>query len=153
MPIKQHFFIEGKYFGFGLRAPASIHAKLCAPRSFAFFCPCCAEVWARCQVEIAEVGAVAATTQENYLVWTVHCRKHPVSRWQVAGALTLPFETPFTSGFPEGVLQWELARHLDHAEKYNIDLENLERIEDDIYSDYDGGDCDNRDRDRDSTSL
>ena len=116
-PVKQHFFIEGKYYGFGIRGPALMHGLQGRARSYAFFCPYCGEVWARCQVETA----ASADKHENYVVWSVPCRKHPAYQYEVAGALTLQFEEPFNDGFPEEVLQWELARHLDHAEHYNIE--------------------------------
>ena len=131
-PVKQHFFIEGKYYGFGMRELAIVHGYKRQPRSYAFFCIHCGEVWARCQVETAD----SADKHEKYLVWSIACRKHPSHQYEVAGALTLPLEEPFNSGFPEEVLRWELARHLDHAELYNI-----ERIgyDDDDENDADDG--------------
>lgn len=111
MPITQHFIIRGKYLGNAQRQMTSRHSPAQVPTSYAFFCPVCAEVWARCPVEVVE-GA-----PEHFMVWTKACSKHFVHRMEVPGSIYLDWDKDFTESFPEGVLREELLLHLDFAEK------------------------------------
>ena len=111
MPILQHFIVEGKYLGTAERQMLFVHAQPQRPVSYAFFCPVCAEVWARCPVERAD------GTTENFMVWTQACRKHTFHRLAVPGSLTLSWEPDFTAAFPDELVRWEFDRHLDYAEK------------------------------------
>lgn len=111
MPITQHFIVEGKYLGSAERQMTSRHGPVQVPPSYAFFCPVCAEVWARCPVEVVE------GQQEQFMVWTKACHKHFHHSMEVPGSLYLDWDKEFTESFPEGVLKAELLLHLDFYEK------------------------------------
>ena len=106
----QSFFVEGQYLGAALRKPVHLHGEVQPPPSYAFFCPVCAEVWARAPVTLGP------HTQE-FMVWRLACRKHGRSRLTVAGSLFLPWDKSFNEALPDGAWFWELERHLDHIEK------------------------------------
>ena len=103
----QHFIVEGKYLGQAVRGAVFVHADLAPPLSYAFACPVCAEVWARCPVELPD------GSHRRFQFQSKACRKHFGHALEVPGALTLGWDASFTDAFPEGVLRWELQRHLD----------------------------------------
>jgi hypothetical protein len=107
----QHFFVEGKYLGTAQRGLALHAGQYAPPVSFAFFCPHCADLWARCPV-----GDYNGTDRD-WMVWTMACRKHPSRTFSVAGSLYLAWEKSFSDSFPPELLAWELDRHLDYAER------------------------------------
>jgi hypothetical protein len=110
MPYTQHIIVEGRHLGTTERPPALVMGQFQRPISYAFFCPCCAEIWARCPVE----------GQERWMVQTIPCRKHSTSKYVVPGSLTLPWDGEFTTALPKDALSWELERHLDHAERMEL---------------------------------
>lgn len=102
----QHFFIENRHCGSSGRGYVPVHGNIRPPSSQAFFCPICAEIWARFPVE---GGAI-------FEVSTVVCRKHK-GRWvsEVAGSTIEPATGEPPMEFPPAVLEWEFQRHLDYA--------------------------------------
>jgi hypothetical protein len=102
----QHFIIEGKHLGTAERTPRFVHAEVHNPVGYAFFCPCCGDVWARCPVE-----------DQPWTVWTKPCRKHSTSALDIPGSLWLSWDKEFSLALPQEVLRWELERHLDHMEQ------------------------------------
>jgi hypothetical protein len=116
MSITQHFIVEGKYLGAVQRNLERVHNTAAIPQSYAFFCPECGDVWARCPVTFG-------TKQQSFLVWRISCRKHDSSHYlNVPGSLHMAWDKPFSEAFPEEVLWRELAVHLDHAEKKGYNL-------------------------------
>lgn len=105
MIFPQHFIVEGKYLGMTPVGYRFIHGEKQYPCSYAFFCPSCAEVWARCPVEI---GA----NTSRFQVITRGCRKHPQHELEIPGSLWTVWDKTFNDGFPDGLMQWELDRHL-----------------------------------------
>lgn len=101
----QHFFVEGRSLGSCPRYPIHQHGHPDKPQSFAFFCPVCAEVWAR-----------AVIFDTKFRVFTVPCRKHTHDGWRVPGSLWLPLELDFIAAFSGEVLKREFLLHLDYAE-------------------------------------
>lgn len=110
MPITQHFILEGRYCGSAPRQMTSRHGPAQVPPSYAFFCPVCAEVWARCPVE------VVAGSPEKFMVWTKACRRHYHHSLEVPGSIHLDWDKEFTESFPLETVRWEFERHLDFAE-------------------------------------
>lgn len=109
MSYPQHFIIEGKHLGTALRSKAIVHAQMEIPYSYAYFCPCCAEVWARCPVECPE-------GHSPFQVWEVPCKKHFTDNLRIPGSLWLSWDKTYNDSFPEGMVKWELDRCLDYAE-------------------------------------
>ena len=107
MPAIQHFIIEGKYLGSSERGAVYIHAQKQTPTSYAFFCPVCAELWARCPTELTP------GQPEHFMVWTRACRKHYHHAMEAPGSIWMEWDQDFNAAFPEGVLKWELDRHFE----------------------------------------
>lgn len=108
----QQVIVEGRYLGEARRTLVNHHGAMEAPYSYAFFCPVCADVWARCPVDFA------GRTRE-WTVWSVACRKHPRRSSEVPGSLLLTWDKSFNDSLPHDALAWELERQLDHAERHN----------------------------------
>lgn len=109
MPYTQHFIVHGKPLGTALRKPKQVHEELQAPTSYAFFCPHCAELWARCPV-VATVGG----RTEIWQVFRMACRACPSYSYQgIAGSMLLNWDEPFNNSFPLEVLRREFQLHLD----------------------------------------
>lgn len=102
MPI-QHFLIEGRSYGSCLRPVRDSRGQ--APMSYAFFCPTCAEVWAR-----------AGIIDRKFFVFHVPCRKHTYDGIPVPGSLWNCGDKDFLEALPHDVLCRELSVHLDYAE-------------------------------------
>lgn len=104
----QHFIVEGRYLGQAPRSRVMVHGEPQYPRPYAFFCPCCGDVWARCPIDGAP---------EDWMVWSLACRKHRVGQLGVPGSLMLTWDAAFNKGFPQEVIEWEFERHLEFIEK------------------------------------
>ena len=105
MSFPQHFIIEGDFLGSSPREPQLIHGIYMKPFSYAYFCPVCAEIWARCPIE-----------DRPFTVWTLPCRGHTTGHYQVPGSLTLSWDNDFNLAFPPRVVEWECDRHLEYFE-------------------------------------
>lgn len=125
--VTQHFILEGRYLGSALRSTSFSRRDSCGgvyervPLSYAFFCPVCAEVWARCPVELPN------GTQRQFFALTLACRKHEVSAWQVPGALQCGSDEDFFAAFPDEVVKWEFERHLEWCERIGNDNNDNEK--------------------------
>ena len=108
-PFTQQFIINGQFFGTTDRYWQRCHESVMPPQSLAFFCPVCADVWARCPVTSNNTGAVS-----DFQVYKLHCRKHPPRhQQQVAGSLFLSWDNELSNAFPPEMLRRELLLHLD----------------------------------------
>lgn len=100
----QHYIVGGKYLGQSPRSKVHVHEELQPPYSFAYFCPQCGDVWARCPV-------VKDSTQETqrYMVHALACEKHQQDRFlQPAGAMMLSWDEVYNAAMPLEVLRREL---------------------------------------------
>lgn len=116
MSIVQHFFAEGKYLGQASRVMEHSHNEAHVPYGYAFFCPVCADLWARCPV-------MYGSRESKYMVQTISCRKcaahHDLG---VPGSLFLTWDKTFNDLLPDDAIRRELAVHLDFAEKKGFTL-------------------------------
>lgn len=111
-PFQQHFIVEGRYFGLGHRTFNKRGMVPSPPPSYAFFCPCCGEVWARFPVQLT--GAEVSGKMERFQAVTVACRKCPSeSAFRVPGELWLSWDAEFSQALPEEALRWDLERLLE----------------------------------------
>ena len=116
MAIIQHFFADGKYLGQATRTWEHFHNEVAPPVGYAFFCPVCIEVWARCPV-------MAGDVQQHTMVQTIACRKHPAHHdLGVPGSLMLPWDKTFSDLLPDDAIRRELQVHLDYAEQRGLTL-------------------------------
>lgn len=110
---KQHFFIGSQYLGSCTRSLISTSYGAFMPKSLAFFCPECGEVWARALVD-------GVTFSIEY----ARCAKHPHP--DLASPVGFPTHFPgslwkdhqhqFTNALPPEVLQREFLIHLNYLE-------------------------------------
>jgi predicted RNA-binding Zn-ribbon protein involved in translation (DUF1610 family) len=99
MPHTQTWMIDGKLF-----APAPIrfehtHGQLHSPRSYAFACPHCGEVWARRII----------TPDTRWFFWTAPCRKCAArndNSLAIPGSIYV-VDAEFLDNLPLAVLQSE----------------------------------------------
>lgn len=107
MKYHRHFIIEGRHLGTAEIAEEIIHGTLIAPVPFAYFCPKCAELWARFPIE----GSV-----KNWQVYHQPCRKHSHDWFSPAGALFLSWKPEFLETFPDEAVRWEFERWMNFYE-------------------------------------
>lgn len=103
----QHFIVEGKFLGTAARGLVPVHEELHPPRSFAYFCQTCGDVWARLPVE-DHLG-----NQQPFSVLTVGCSKHRQHSLEVGGSLFTSRDPYMLDAFPWEVWARELSLHLD----------------------------------------
>lgn len=108
----QYFIVEGKYLGQAPRKLVFIHAQLQEPNSYAFFCPICGEVWARCPIQRGSGEYRVAEPTTHWQIFHVACKKHYMHAYSVPGGLTIDWDKEFSDALPEAALRWELVRHL-----------------------------------------
>lgn len=113
LPYTQYFIVEGKYLGQAPRKLVFIHAHLQAPNSYAFFCPICGEVWARCPIQRGDQGYQLTEPTTHWQILHVACRKHYMHAYSVPGGLMLDWDREFSDALPKAALRWELSRHLE----------------------------------------
>jgi hypothetical protein len=105
----QGVIVEGRFLGSFIRGLKQVHAQFDPPFSYAYFCPTCGEVWARCPIE-----------GRPFQIQGGYCRKHPgPSPYTVPGSLMLAWEPAYNDlllSCPD-VVAWEFNRHLDYAER------------------------------------
>ena len=104
----QVIFLAGRNYPCAPRGLIPIRGAYYPPPSYAWFCPVCAEIWAR---------AVVAT--HRFHVMTHPCEKHlePMSPMlQVSGSLLLPMEESFNESLPEALVRRELELHIKFLE-------------------------------------
>ena len=110
MNYEQSIWIGGNFYGGFVRSSMVIHAERQPPRSLAYFCPHCGEIWARAEIE--------GCTQ-----WEIgggYCKEHPgPSPFTVPGSLLLAWEPEYCElllSCPD-VVRWEMTRHLEFIER------------------------------------
>ena len=88
-----------------MRGYVFTHGEPHIPYSYAFFCPVCAELWARCPVEVKGDSS-------KFQVITRGCKKHSQHAYEIGGSLWTVWDKTFNEAFPDGLMKWELDRHL-----------------------------------------
>jgi len=112
----QSIFIRGQCYPCALRPLTRVHEQWQKPRSYAWFCPVCAEVWARCMV-----------ASHDFMVWTHVCEEHEDAfspAWTIPGSILIPMQTAFNESLPLSLWQREVELHLRHYEKYHQEIES-----------------------------
>lgn len=115
----QHFVVEGKPMGSHM-LPMKVNGsgQLYEPFSSAWFCPYCADIWARAFITGGD------RESKRFKVFEHPCRRHLQdlnyeSRFGVPGSL-IPWQQPeLQDTFPPEVWQWEFLRHADWWEHFN----------------------------------
>ena len=110
MSLSRQYWIGGRFIGAGLAERERIHEGFYVPRSFAYFCPSCGDIWARVIVLDSEVS-------QKFFAWVAACPKHELDGAGVPGSLLLPLNNTFNDAFPDEMIQWEFEQHLRWAEK------------------------------------
>lgn len=116
---EQHFYAEDRFLGSVVRPAMIVRAERQPPYSYAYFCPKCGELWAKCPVK--PLGVLGELVEVNQ--WQIqggYCRYHPgPSPFTVAGSLLLSWEPEYTNlllSCPD-VVEWECQRHLEFIER------------------------------------
>jgi len=111
---EQSIYIEDRFLGMFTRPPVIVHAERQHPYSYAYFCPDCGNLWAKCPVSDAN---------GNVMKWQIqggHCRLHPgPSQFTVAGSLLLAWEPEYSAlllSCPD-VVRWEFQRHMEYYQR------------------------------------
>jgi hypothetical protein len=85
--------------------------RLCSPRSLAFFCPICGEVWAR-RIILPE---------NRWFLYTIPCEKHAVEHWTHAlvppGSVIPTWEEELLRTAPLEIMRREAWLCLEHGLK------------------------------------
>lgn len=106
----QSYIVEGKFLGEVFVPMAHTNAELHRPYSTAYFCPHCAEIWARCPVQ----------EHPEFHALTVPCRKHPSRAYKIAGSMLIENQAClFPLHLPDELVRWEFDRHMAYWEQYN----------------------------------
>lgn len=106
--MRAQFEIEGSPVGEADFEARVMQGKWVEPRSHAFVCPVCAQVWARIRVE-----------GKDYLVWRTNCPQHPSkSFYEPAGSLWMPLEIGVVDQMPRAALVREFELHLENAQRH-----------------------------------
>jgi predicted RNA-binding Zn-ribbon protein involved in translation (DUF1610 family) len=104
--MNQTWFISGRTFGPYLAHPLYIKGELHPPRSYAYFCPVCGDVWARRII----------SPDTRWLAWSFRCPKHPDAPfWHTVPGSIIPsflFEELWHD-LPLPLKQREALLHLD----------------------------------------
>lgn len=82
------------------------------PRSLAFFCPSCCQIWAR--IEVAA---------QLWQPLSIPCRQHHESPFLPGGSLWLPWAPEYTQHYPKEVLMHEFMRCLELIEQHPEEFE------------------------------
>ena len=108
----QSFILEGRYLGHSPRGFVRFsHSDRQAPLSKVFYCRTCGEVFAKCPITMPD-GTTASFHSASGL-----CRRCPPDgSLSTPGSIAYP-EPEFLAAFPDAVLRWEIARHLDYFEQ------------------------------------
>lgn len=107
---EQSIWVDGKFLGSFVRPPMIVHAERQPPRSLAYFCPHCGQIWARAIVE-------------GCMQWEIgggYCKEHAgPSPFTVPGSLLLSWEQEYSSlllSCPD-IVRWEMERHIEFIER------------------------------------
>ncbi len=104
MSFSQTWIIQGKMLTPTPCTWEHMRTDLAPPRSLAFFCPHCGEVWAR--------RIISPETRWNVL--THECPKHPAPRYcEPAGSIWINANEDFVKNLPLEVLKYETLLRLE----------------------------------------
>ncbi len=98
---ERFYFVRGQHIATGEAVWVYNHTELNPPRSYAYCCPHCGEVWAQAVVERAK-----------WLFLTSPCERCPNGLYP-AGSLWLPFHVEYMESWPLAVWQREAALWLN----------------------------------------
>lgn len=101
----QLFIVEGRYLGHGVRTLDRRNPIVEVPRSSAYFCPHCAEVWARFPVERVR-DSCNYERFESHVKCCRNCTEPHSSR--PSGELWLSYDKSFNDAMPLQALHREL---------------------------------------------
>lgn len=107
MLYSQHLYLDKRDLGSSPRDTIFVHGEAQPPHSSAFFCPVCADVWARAAVLRSDGQMMRA------VVWTRPCHKHTGDGYGISGSLLLPWDRGFNEALPLAALQREVVLHCD----------------------------------------
>ena len=86
-----HFYADNKYLGSAVRGLRRVHAEYQRPYSHAWFCPDCADVWAR-----VGVFPLGSSQNERFTVEGGQCQQHAgPSPYHVPGTMLLAWDDEF----------------------------------------------------------
>ena len=110
MMYRQHAIVEGKHLGTWARGATVSFGEESAPYPHAYFCPNCAEIWARFPVDEGKPAWIARSNL---------CRKcWASSQTEIAGSLWWWFSVGFNNTeWSDGMIAWEFARCMEYAER------------------------------------
>ena len=111
MPAIQHFIVHNKHLGTAERESVFIHARPQLPFSYAFVCPECGDLWARCPVLLGD-------KMQKFFLWNCNCKKCSQSVLHPRGSLLLALEPEFNAAVLEAAAHWEFERAMDFASSY-----------------------------------
>jgi len=106
--FKQTIFVGRSTFPPTYRTMRRVHEEMQRPPSYAWFCPECAEIWARALVE-----------GSSFQVITYPCEQHR-DRFVgilVSGSILLPFDLEFNDSLPVEAWRREVIIHANMIER------------------------------------
>ena|ERR1700758_1576168 len=111
---EQSIYVNDRFLGSFPRPPVVIHGERQPAYSYAYFCPDCGHIWARCPVTDSNGFRNKWTIEGGY------CYEHSgPSPFTVAGSLLLSWEPEYSNlllSCPD-VVRWEFDRHMDFIER------------------------------------
>lgn len=110
------FFVAGQCYPAAPRPLERIHEEWQRPCSYAWFCPVCAEIWARCVV-----------ANHSFMVWTHVCEAHKdmfAPSIIVPGSLLIPLQDSFNESLPLPLWQREVELHIRHYTQCVSEIES-----------------------------
>ncbi len=103
MSFTQQFIINGRYLGTAERKHTFTHGQITAPSSYAFFCPHCANIWARCPVTQKYTEATSF-----FQVLSIPCERCPMRLpYHIPGSVFLSWDKEFSEAFPDELIAHE----------------------------------------------
>lgn len=121
---EQSVYVGSTFLGSFVRPAMLVHAERQPPRSYAYFCPACGEVWARCPVtRLHSADGGSGGNRGSVQEWQIqggYCQLHPgPSPYTVAGSLLLSWEPEYSNYLLSCpmVVKREFEVHLDFLER------------------------------------
>jgi len=118
MRFTRHYLVNGKLLGSVQCDKVVVHDQMAEPTSYAYFCPVCANIWARAPVVNNATGETI-----RFQVWSICCEHHQdrvVGKSEIPGQLFLRWDKPYNDLFPREVLQYETNQAIKHLFKDEI---------------------------------
>lgn len=90
---EQSFYVNDRFLGSVVRPAMLVHAERQPPYSYAYFCPDCGDIWARCSVTDS-----GNDKPRKWVIQGGYCQLHPgPSPYTVAGSLLLSWEPEYST--------------------------------------------------------